>query len=269
MSFDPARRSALHSMIHGGLALAASAAVAAPPAGDGRDVPPGAPKFHADGTVAYWPGNTIICHIDRHSAAFAALLDAHVALMRSGVTHRLAVLPPASYHMTVFEGIAYAQRHQYYPAGLAPDADLAACNAWMLDKLRDFDLGCALPLRMRPSPLEGQTNRSAILLEPADDGERAKLRGLRDRLAAHLRLRAPNHDSYRFHISLNYVTSPLSETEETQFARVRAALLADVIARAPLIELGRPELTFFDDMFAFRPQLYLDNRAPLSGKNTA
>lgn len=262
MPFHPERRTALHSLIQGSLALAAPAAWAASPptVADTRVVHEGAPKFNADGTVVYWPGNTIICHIDKRSEPYMALLDMHVALMRSGVTHRLAVLPPASYHMTVFEGIAFPQRRQYYPAGLPADASMADCNAYMLDKLRDFDLGCALPLRMRPLPLNRQTNRSAIWLEPADDAENRKLRDLRDRLAARLRLKAPNHDTYRFHISLNYITAPMSGAEREQLDRVRAAMLADFIARAPVIELGRPELTFFDDMFEFKPQLYLDHR---------
>jgi hypothetical protein len=245
------------------LALAAPAVWSGVPSAvavDPRPVADGAPKFNADGSVAYWPGNTIICHIDRRSAPYMALLDMHAALMRSGVTQRLAVLPPASYHMTVFEGIAYAQRHKYYPADLPSDASIAACNAYMLEKLRHFDLGCVLPLRMRPLPLSEQTNRSAIWLEPADSAENRKLRDLRDRLAARLQLKAPNHDSYRFHISLNYITSPMDEAEQARFARVRTAILGDFIARVPLVELGRPELTFFDDMFEFRQQLYLDNQ---------
>lgn len=262
MPFSSRRRSALHSLMQRGLALAAPTALAATQAASAGNpnVRPGAPKFNPDGTVAHWPGNTIICHIDKRSVPYLALLDTHVALMRSGVTQRLAILPPASYHMTVFEGIAYPQRHQYYPAGLAPDAGMDACNTYMLDKLRDFDLDCALPLRVRPLPLDRQTNRSAIWLEPADSAENRKLRGLRDRLATQLQLKAPNHDTYRFHISLNYITSPMSDAERAQLDRVRTAMLGDFIARAPTIELGRPELTFFDDMFEFRPQLFLDNR---------
>ena len=262
VKFAFSRRMALHSMLQTCAVMAASTAASSLLASEGavtRSVALGAPKFNNDGTPAYWPGNTIICHIDRRSATFAALLDIHAALMRSGLTHRLAVLPPASYHMTVFEGIAFAQRNNYYPSDLPLDASEEACNQAMLEKLRAFDLGSKLPFRMRPLTLAEQTNASAIWLAPSDAQEERKLRGLRDRLADTLKMKAPNHDSYRFHITLNYLIEKMDQAETARFAALRRTLLADFIARSPVVELRHPEFTFFDDMFAFRPQLLLDS----------
>ena len=218
------------------------------------------PKFLADGSAARWTGNTIICHLDKCSPAFMALLDIHVALMRSKLQAHIAPLPPASYHMTVFEGIAYPARHRYFPADLPADASEAACNMALLEKLRQFDLQTALPIRMRPLPLAQQTNLASILLEPFDAAENRKLRLLRDRLADTLHLRAGHHDDYRFHITLHYLYAPLDEVGRERLLALRQYLLADFIARSPLIELGAPEFTYFDDMLEFRPQLLLANR---------
>lgn len=261
MTFTP-RRNALRTMLYSTLAMAtagkaggvAAQAIATPAQ---LAVPP---KFLPDGSAANWPGNTIICHIDRRSPAFMALLDIHVALMRSGLHAYIAPLPPASYHMTVFEGVAYPARHKYFPADLPPETSEEACNAAMLEKLRRFDLRTALPIRMRPAPLAQQTNPASILLEPADAPENRKLRRLRDRLADTLQLRAPRHDDYRFHITLDYVYAPLDDASRARLMALHQRLLTDFIARSPLIELGAPEFTYFDDMLEFRPQLLLANQ---------
>jgi len=257
-----ARRSVLRTLMYSTLAVAAGApaALAAAQATSLPAAGPVPPKFLADGSAAHWPGNTIICHIDKCSPAFMALLDIHVALMRSGLQAHIAPLPPASFHMTVFEGIAYPARYQYFPADLPADASETACNTAMLEKLRQFDLQTALPIRMRPLPLVQQTNLASILLEPFDAAENRKLRLLRDRLADTLQLRAGRHDDYRFHITLHYAYAPLDDAGRQRLLALRQRLLADFIARSPLIELGAPEFTYFDDMLEFRPQLLLANR---------
>lgn len=251
------RRSALRTLLYSTLVL--SSAGPAGRAGAQTTVAAVPPKFLPDGGPAHWPGNTILCHVDKRSAAFLALLDIHVALMRSGLQAHIAPLPPASYHMTVFEGISYPARHQYFPSDLPADAGEGACNAAFLDKLRRFDLDTTLPIRMRPLPLAQQTNLASILLEPADAAENRKLRVLRDRLAETLRFRTARHDDYRFHITLNYIYAPLDGVGRARLAGLRQRLLADFIARSPLIELGAPEFTYFDDMLEFRPQLLLAN----------
>jgi len=254
------RRHALRTVLYTTLAMATAGPAGRTSAQTAQTSAAVPPKFLSDGSAAHWSGNTIICHIDRRSAAFMALLDIHVALMRSGLHAHITPLPPASYHMTVFEGVAYPARHRYFPTDLPPDASEASCNAAMLEKLRRFDLRTALPIRMRPLPLARQTNLASILLEPADAAENRKLRLLRDRLADTLQLRAPHHDDYRFHITLDYVYAPLDDASRATLMVLRERLLADFIARSPLVELGAPEFTYFDDMLEFRPQLLLSNQ---------
>lgn len=257
------RRSAMQLMLQTGLlALAEPALAQLPPrAAPPSDRPDEAPKFHADGKPAHWPGNTIICHIDKRSDTFMTMLDLHTALMRSGLTHKVVPLPPASYHMTVFEGISYPQRARRFPRDLPRDAGEAECNAAFLKKLRQFDLGCRLPLRMRPSKLELQTNPYNIQLEAVDAAENRKIRGLRDRLADALQLRDDEHDTYRFHTTLNYFSSPLNDAEQRAFSQLRKRMLSTFIARSPVIELHAPEFAYFDDMFEFRTQLVLQNKS--------
>jgi hypothetical protein len=242
------RRTVLRSL----LALAAGPALAAE-----RTV---APKFNPDGSEAHWSGNSIICHVDKRSENFMALLDIHRGLMRSGMLHRIAVLPPASYHMTIFNGISYPARQTEFPTDLPRDADEAFCNEWFLAKLKNFDLGCRLPFRMRALPVEMQTNLYNILFEPVDEVESRKIHNLRDRLAQVLNYRLPDHDSFRFHVTLNYFYSAMTRDEERRFFKLHQELAADFIRRAPVLELQNPEYVYFDGMYEFRTQLLLQNK---------
>jgi len=248
------RRAGLATLARLGLLLGAPSAIAA----QRRDAV--APKFNPDGTEAHWTGNSIICPLDRRSETFMALLDVHRGLMRSGMLHRIAVLPPASYHMTIFNGISYPARKLDFPSDIPQDADEDFCNAWFLAKLKTFDLGCEMPFRLRALPVDMQTNLYNILYEPVDDAETRKLRGLRDRLAQLLDYRRPDHDDYRFHISLNYFYSSMTREEERRFLRLHQEMAGEVIGRSPVVELQNPEFVVFDGMYEFRRQLVLDNR---------
>jgi hypothetical protein len=264
MSSTPAsRRIVLKSFLQTGFALASANSIAGATV-DVQDeqksenhVPP---KFNSDETIAYWPGNSIICHIDKKSSAFIALLDIHRRLSHDGVLHRVAVLPPASYHMTVFNGISYPERQKHFPTDIPRDASEEFCNQWFFEKLEKFDLGCELPFRMRAMPLALQTNPYNILLEPIDAVEDKKIRTLRDRLAKVLSYRLADHDTYQFHITLNYFYSKMDRDEEQRHFKLHQELVSEFLARAPVIELHNPEYVYFDDMYEFRPQLLLRNR---------
>lgn len=250
------RRRALALLLQGGMALGAGVVNATPRA------TVVAPKFNPDGSEAHWTGNSIICHVDKRSETFMALLDIHRDLMRSGMLHRIAVLPPASYHMTVFNGISYPARHLDFPTDIPPDADEAFCNAWWLAKLKAFDLGCELPFRLRALPVEQQINLYNIQFEPVDAAENRKIRKLRDRLAQALNYRLADHDSFRFHVTLNYFYSAMTGEEERRFFKLHQALTGDLIRRAPVVELQNPEYVYFDGMYEFRTQLLLQNKRP-------
>ncbi|WP_056152081.1 DUF1868 domain-containing protein [Duganella sp. Leaf126] len=254
----PARRTALASLLGAGALLAGANAKPAAAAAPRASI---TPKFNPDGSAAHYPGNSIICHVDRRSENFMALLDIHCALMRSGMLHRIAPLPPASYHMTVFNGVSYPARRQAFPADLPADADDTFCNEWLLAKLKRFDLATELPLRMRALPLNRQSNPYNIQFAPVDAAEDRKLRRLRDRLAETLHYRLPDHETFRFHVTLHYFYATPTADEQARFFALHRTLVADFLQRAPVLELHNPEYVYFDDMYQFRPQLLLRNQA--------
>jgi hypothetical protein len=266
-AMDSGRRAFLGLM--GGVAsLAATPGMAlARPQEQARSQPEFPPdigrKFHPDGRVQRFDGNTIICHLDQqgpNSTLFDSLLD----IYRDAPAHRfmdkVTLLPPSSYHMTVFGGANDPDRRPgVWPADLPLDLPMAECDRILGERLRAFRLECDLPFRMKVDLSEpGPQERPLTLrLLPYDDAENAKLRRLRDRLAQTLAIRSPTHDAYRFHVTLAYLIRWLTPDEQAAFRDTLMAWQQVVAAACPVIELGAPEYCTLKDMFAFSRQFYL------------
>ncbi len=54
-------------------------------------------------------------------------------------------------------------------------------------------------------------------------------------------IREPDHDRYRFHITLAYQVAPLTPQEDDAWRRSLAAWKVMIARRAPIITLGNPE----------------------------
>lgn len=216
-------------------------------------------KFNADGSPHSFPGNTIISQIPLSTPLSDALTSVRDTLAASSFASCLALLPPSSYHMTVFEGVTERSRRQgLWPAGIPIDAPMTAVNRELERRLRDFDLDCTVPFRMRLDEFSLRRDPGAtIRLLPFDEQENQKLRRLRNRLAAQLRLRAPDHDNYGFHISLAYLIDWMTTAQKREYAAVQAACFKMLGQSFPVIELGVPAYCVFYDMFAFDSQFHI------------
>lgn len=221
-------------------------------------------KFFADGRVKPFLGNTIVCHLPQQGAGaepFNALLDVYREMPQYSFVRKLTLLPPSSYHMTVF-GAANDQdrRVPLWPADLPLDLPMAECNRLLGERLRRFQLGeDAPPYRMRVEPSEPPASEAPITLRlvPIDETENVRLRRLRDRLSKCLAIRAPSHDTYRFHVTLAYLIRWLTLEEHREFRGALEHWRETVARRCPVIELGAPEYCTLKDMFAFERQFYL------------
>lgn len=220
-------------------------------------------KFYPNGQVRPFAGNSIICHLPQqgeHANAFDAMLDVYRDAPAHRFLRKVAVLPPSSYHMTIFDGANdHSRKPGGWPADLPPDLPVEACNRAMADRLGNFDLGIKLPIRMRVDPMQSPANGRAMIfrLQPVDDAENAKLRGLRDRIADVVRYRAPNHDKYQFHVSFGYPVAWFDDGEDRDFQRTWLRWAGQIARKCPEIVLGAPEYCTFEDMFAFHRQFYL------------
>jgi len=214
-------------------------------------------KFNPDGSFRSFPGNTIICHVPPHSATFQTLLEIRARFAARPFSRCLTLMPPASYHMTVFEGVVNEVRQpRLWPSDMSVDSPLDSCNQLFLKKLREFDLRCNLPFRLVPDFIPD----TFIRLRPFDDQEEQKLRDLRNRLSKLLLLHGPNHEAYQFHITLAYLVKWMTPEETVDYARTREECASILRNSLSVIELGPPEFCFFQNMAAFDPQLLLNRK---------
>ena len=221
-------------------------------------------KFFADGRVRPFAGNTIICHLPQQgedAELFRALLDIYRQLPSQAFARKMTALPPSSYHMTIFGGANDQDRRRpLWPAGVPLDATMAACNAALAERLRDFRLGEDVPpYRMTVDMTEPASDEAPLTLRlvPADAETRGKLYRLRERLADRLGIEVNQPDDYGFHVTLGYAIDWLTPAQTAAFRATLATWKRDIIARVPIITLGAPEYCLLDDMFHFARQFYL------------
>eukprot|EP00026_Physarum_polycephalum_P007835 Phypoly_transcript_07904.p1 GENE.Phypoly_transcript_07904~~Phypoly_transcript_07904.p1 ORF type:complete len:162 (+),score=39.11 Phypoly_transcript_07904:1048-1533(+) len=161
----------------------------------------------------------------------------------------------------MFGGANDADRKQgMWPADLALDLPMDACNDAIAARLRACDFSdIATPLRMRIKVAEPGPNERpiTIYLLPYDAEEERKLRLLRDRLSQATHIRAADHDTYFFHVTLAYMIDWLTPEEHASFNKMHTEWHTKLAEKFPVIELGRPEFCILKDMFAFHRQFYL------------
>lgn len=208
-------------------------------------------KFYADGTPRIFAGNTIICMVDPASpiGQAAAAFQQSIGGLPFGA--KFAMLPPSSFHMTVMELLCDETR---LPERWSPQLDLAAplaeTDAFFLARVPAVPAPDRLVMRA-----EGVAHRQGlmVMLQPADDAVATAIWGYRAAIAAATGVRFPDHDAYRFHISLAYRLVELEPAEEQALADHCASWAARLCAAGAAISLPAPALTFFDDMFRFVP----------------
>ncbi|WP_138469219.1 DUF1868 domain-containing protein [Poseidonocella sp. HB161398] len=218
----------------------------------GGALPPGisAPgkggKFAPDGTRLDWPGNTMICHVDRGSDAHAALVAIKDGLAAGPHGGHFSFLPDASLHMTVFQGISgpFANRFDW-PEGVDRNATRDEVTAILRARLS----GIALPASRRIRALNVHAGHSMTVdgTGPDEEGLRATRAALREATG----IAPAGFGTYTFHITLAYPLRWLSEDEARAVIALGDALFAAHGPRLQDIVLGRVELCNFEHMHHF------------------
>ncbi len=221
------------------------------PSGVGR-------KFHPDGQLRPFPGNTIVCHTASAPALTDRLGRLHERLRAAKAVRLYTLLPPSSWHMTLFDGVADEVRiPDRWPRDTPLDMPLAEVNRLFEERLKAEVFGPKLAFSMRVTATGRLRNSIGIRLQPADAAEEQAIRALRDRIAAVLRLRRAAHDTYGFHITLAYLIAYPSEAEAAELHCLMTEEVQALEASLPPFIVGPPEFCHFNDMFVFNRQFFL------------
>lgn len=207
-------------------------------------------KFHADGSVRAFPGNTIICFMSPDSHTYQRVEWLQTEMKQLPFAHKFSFLPPSSFHMTVMELLCDQVRvAERWSAALPLEAPLTEMDAYFMARVPQ--IAPPANIRMR---FKGVSQHSlALYLEPADEETAVSLRTYRQAVSEKTAVRFADHDTYQYHISIAYRLYHLTDAEEAALeAQVHAANQI-LHKHFGLFQPPPPQLTFFDDMFAFYP----------------
>ena len=203
-------------------------------------------KFDAAGRVLPCAGNTMLCHVDPKSEAFEALSAAQSAMKSGKFAQAFAFLPPASLHMTIFEGVIdYARTADRWPGHIPLDASVAAVTDDVLQRLNRIRVPRAF--QVKPTRLFGGFS---VLMSGANSAAEAQLRSTRDQLRLATNLILPDHGSYSFHISFGYLLRWLADEDARRLQDHADAVFAEFL-RPLQFTLGPVEFCRFNDMYRF------------------
>ena len=206
-------------------------------------------KFDQAGTPLHDPGCTVICHVPRPSDAFDALVKAQDRLKAGPFADGFAFLPPASFHMTVFDVFIESGRHrERIPTWLGMDAGVAAITEDVLASLENLPV--EQDFAIRPT---GIFAGFSVAVTGLDAGKEAQLRDTRDSLSNATTIRRADHDTYPFHITLAYNLRWFTRQEAEAICELSAEVAEDLIREMPSLTLGPLEFCRFETMHHFEP----------------
>jgi len=206
-------------------------------------------KFHKDGKAREFLGNTVICHIPSHSPTMEILLELREAVMQEPWHQKMAMLPPSSYHMTVFELVCDQVRDAAHWTSLLP---LGATMQETDDRFSQIWENLPAPPEFSISfDYLDIKDYITMRLKPSDDQANQIISDYRDQLSKAFGLHQPNHESYFFHISMAYAVRRLSNEDLEEAAGIVSKWKEKLEESLSTIDLQPARLTFFNDMTHF------------------
>jgi hypothetical protein len=207
-------------------------------------------KFHEDGSVRHFPGNTIICPVDTDSAVFALLVRLAGQFRKLSCSRSFTLLPPSSYHMTVIQGVCDEDRKsQLWTRFLPLDAPLEETDRFFREKWETLQIPDGFNMKFHYLHTDGVA--LTVNLQPLTEADARKLKVFRDEVSDKLGLRFPDHDDYRFHLSIGYRIVELTEEGEVELLRFKEQTERELEEHFGIYTTVPPQLVFFKDMFKF------------------
>jgi hypothetical protein len=209
-------------------------------------------RYDRQGHFLLEPGNTVVCHVVPGSVTESVLVDVRQRLMAMPDAGHFAFTPAPSLHMTLFQGIIEYRRHwPYWPPDQLGSTSIAAMTRLYRERFAGF--GALAPFQVRTIDLAP----SEVVVEGATHEDRKRLAAWRDALAEIFGYRHPDHERYRFHVTLSYPIEWLAAGRLEAWQIVLNEGLARLQREAPVLELRPPAFCSFEDMEHFEELLVL------------
>lgn len=212
-------------------------------------------KFDKSGNALHFLGNTIIGHI-AHTCIYPKLCDFHAQLAQPELMHSLySLLPPPSYHITLFDGACkQSEEGWYWPEGLPVTASLQACTAFIASKIKENSITSSA-FNFSVTAHKPLVNTLAIVVKPTADTV-LSLQVFREKLSSAVGIRRCNHHEYVYHITLGYLLRTPGRAEQQLLATLLEQFISELTEEEKMISLSKAELCQYENIMAFSPILY-------------
>lgn len=210
-------------------------------------------KFHEDGSVRHFPGNTFICHVNPTLDLIGELTWAQEQLKAMKCGYKFAYLPISSMHMTIFEGVCDQVRlTEKWTSKLPLEAPIEQTTDFFASAIDSLGTHAGFEMvfdYVYNCPVGG----SAVRIKPANTATAAALANCRNQLRETTGIDMPDFDSYHFHITLSYRVIELEEHEKEELKATTDTIAERLSTTFGLLKHGPVEFCTFENMFKFTP----------------
>lgn len=212
-------------------------------------------KYHEDGTVRTYPGNTVVAALTPGSGGYEVMAQLRQMVVQAKMESHVILLPPDSFHMTVISGLNdQVRKDTHWPSALPKEIPMEQVDDYISAAVER--VGLPGPARMKFHRVHFSKNCMVVRLKPADEEQERILRTFRDQVAREVGLKLPGHDDYHFHSSLGY-TWVIPEGDAAERMEALIGQMDAFLADQPAFTTDAPYMAYYRDMLAFSP-----NRIP-------
>lgn len=214
-------------------------------------------KFDQQGNPQAYYGNTIICFLNTEEyPVFRAARDIQSEMMKTEFSKNVAFVPADSFHMTVLNLCREIDRGDSdWPDGISREARFPEID----QILSTIVSSVPWPENIRVEPV--RCNVANVELRCADDESREKIQAYRARVARETGIHHPWHDTFKFHITLNYLLRPLSDQQQKEAEAFCAKATKQLLRDVPAFCVPPAQFVIFNDMMSYHADLR--RRGPL------
>lgn len=207
-------------------------------------------KFNEDGSIRFFPGNTIISKVKPEDSIYPLIQELSTAFQNADSGKKYGFLPFESFHMTMIQGVCDEDRKQELWSCFLPlDLPLEKVDDFFEKKYKEVK---PLPkTKMIFDYIDITNNIIIVRFNPESEAAADHLKHFRDDVSEKLGLRFPDHDRYGFHISIAYQLWEMSREENEEIQRTCDLWNDRLKKERPIFTLRQPDMTYFENMYMF------------------
>ena len=214
----------------------------------GYPVPGAEHKFDHNGKPLPFPGCSIISKIPLKSDLFYEIKLLQLKYKNLSPEKAYTYLPETSFHMTLFDCCnVNTVNTPYWPKKIVEDNNYTKIAYVLSKRIKKYIFPDKFDLKLKK--LFGGYS---IILEGNTNKDEKIIRDYRNKLSDLLGIRFENHETYSFHITLAYILRKLKDDEIKKVIKINFRLLEGFVKKFPIIQIEKPELCTFENMYEFK-----------------